>query len=534
MDLKQFVILPVLGLKNDVPPDSSAMMVPVGDNVVKSHCVDGRNVDFSRVNQSCSKSFGRSKWSNTATADATQCLGIFELYDGTNRVVWTFMGDNSSKGRIFRYDGSRDPVRISNVVGHSGAIEWAYNSDDYYSVIRYGDYMVFADNLEHTPYCADHNDTALIKLISSGTEYKFKYLESWQRRIVGAYSDQTNGDIEIRWSNSLPTPGSDCEFAAVNQLFIPNDDPITGIKRMGRNNCFIYCEDSINRLAYYPNYSAPFSIVTVVDNAGGTTNYSIIDIGNRHFFFNKDYGFCQFDGNNFSPISDNIEQTIASMKSTTYKQIVGAPFINKNEVGWTLALESESYPNALLFYNYVTGQWRRKDVSVRYLNPIRESIGSLWTDLAANGITTWDDISPETKWSDLFSVSDVMAFSNTDGHIYTNKTESDNGSDLDGYRVEPIFSLGYDKSIILELWFNLNNVGNYNIYVSHRSGNTVGECKADTWTQLNEVPCNDPANAVCYLDKTARYHQLKWGTDGANEPFSVGSIEIKYIVEGRY
>jgi hypothetical protein len=113
-------------------------------------------------------------------------------------------------GDVYRYDSSRDPQEVAD----AGATAFASDATDFYSFIKYGSYMVFADFAEHTPYCSDYNDANLLKLISGGTEFKFRYLESFARRIIGAYSDQTNGNIEIRWSNANPTPNTSCTFAA--------------------------------------------------------------------------------------------------------------------------------------------------------------------------------------------------------------------------------------------------------------------------------------------------------------------------------
>lgn len=530
-----FTIYPILGIKDDVPADDPSMLKMLGQGVAEAHCADGRNIDFSHKRRACSKSTGRAQWSNSATSTTTYCLGIFELYDGSNRELFIFMGDGSSNGRVFRYDGSRDPVRISDVAGHSGATEFASGIGNYYSAIRFGAYMVFADDGYHTPYCCDANDTVVDKLISSGTEFKFKYLASFQRRIIGAYSDQSNGDLDIRWSNLLPTPITDCSFAAANQIYVPNDDPIIGVKRMGRDQCFIYCEESINRFNYLGSYNTPFGINTVIDGTGGTGNFNIVDIGNTHFFFNKDYGFCAFDGSNFVPVSDDIEETISTIPYTSYDSIIGCHMPYNNEIAWIAPVDGETSPNTILFYNYKQKIWRRKDVALRFIYPFQSQTSLTWSGLYALGYTTWEDFG-DARWIELISGIDTLGMSNTDGHFYYDGTSSDNGSDFDGYRIEPIldFGLPEDKSLLLEIWFNIENSGNFSLYCYHRSGNTVGECKRANWTALSEVPCNSPANAVTYLAEVGRYHQIKWGTDGAGEAFSIHSIQFKYVRQGRY
>lgn len=532
--MRIYTIYPILGVKNDVPPDDMAMYKPIGENAAFTHCVDGRNFDTIRKRNACNKTTGKAQWSNSATATTQSCLGLFELSASGNKTVWSFMTDGTSNGRVFRYDSSRDPVRISDVAGHSGAVEFKASTLYPYSIIRFGDHMVFTDFGEHTPYCADFNDTVLTKLISSGTEYKFRYLESFQNYILGAYSDQSNGELELRWSGVLPVPGTSCVFASGDALYVPTDDPITGAKRLGRSNCFVYCEQAINRLDYYGNWNTPFGFSTPITGIGTTNHDSIVNAGNLQYFYSADWGFCSFDGRTVTPIADGINEWASGVAYSYYTMIVGTHWPEKGEIAWAVPLEASSTANAILFYNYRTGQWRRKDINCAYIRPMTWAESVTWQDLIDLGYTTWQDFG-NLRWIDLLNESREMFLSGSDGHLYYDGTEYDNGSDWDAYREEPIISFGAeDKSLILELWFNIVETGDYSIYVYYRGGDTVGECRSANWEALDEVSFNSPANAVCHLAKTNRYHQIKWGSDGGNEPFSVHSIQFKYEPEGRY
>lgn len=550
--MQSFIIKPILGLKTSVAPNDLSLFRELGPNIYAVHCVDGRNVDYSRTRNACSKSMGVSTWSNSATATTGYCLGIYELYDNANRTYWIFYGDNSSLGRIYRYNGSRDPVRISDVVGHGGAIEFAYNVMDFYSVIRYGSHLVLSDNAEHTPYCADFNDTALVKLISSEREVTPKYLESWQRRIFGAnVTDLTNGDVSIVWSNTNPVPGTTCNFGTAgdppaNHLFIPNDDVITGIKALGRNACFVYSENSIHRIDYFGNYATPFGLMNVDSKQGATNHHSIVDAGGIHYFFNKNYGFCEFDGQRITPISYDIEDLVVTIRQTLYPHIIGAFVSNKNKIAWAVPLEGADAPNAILYYDLWNKIWEREDKVAHYIIPT-----TFGTNLTMNvfindlGYATMADAG-NLRMMDIITDTPETSLSNTDGKFYfSGGGADDSNSDTvpitgeglwDGYRIEPImdFNRPNDMDLLLEIWFDLHAVGNYSLYCHYRGGSTVGECLASSWKILDEVSCNSPSNAVVRLAETNRYHQIKWGADADNEPFSVSQIEFKYVPEGRY
>jgi hypothetical protein len=139
------------------------------------------------------------------------------------------------------------------------------------------------------------------------------------------------------------------------------------------------------------------------------------------------------------------------------------------------------------------------------------------------------------RWGDLVSSLPYLISANSDGHVYTETGESDAGSALDGYRVEPILSLGEtQRALLLEIWFGLSAIGNYKLYVYYRGADTAAACESQPWTSIDEVSVNSPSNAVCYTAQNNRFHQIKWGTDSASEPFSVNAITFRYAEQGDY
>jgi hypothetical protein len=300
----------------------------------------------------------------------------------------------------------------------------------------------------------------------------------------------------------------------------------------------LYGEDSIDSIDYYANYTTPFAINNRVANHGAAGHHSIVDAG-IHYFYNRHYGFVGYGGGSEFPyggvpISYNIEDLIAGINPLYYSRIVGKFIPITKECVWAVPLEGESTPNAILKYNLITKQWAIKRISLRYLDYWILDSTVVWNDLAGLGYTYWTDFGL-LRWSDFISANPYTVYGITDGHIYINSGESDAGAAWEGYRTEPIIHLGETpRSLLLEIWFGLAAVGNYSLYVYYRGGDTIGECESSAWVALNEVSCDSPNNAVCYLDKNNRYHQIKWGTDAANESFSVSTITFKYVPQGNY
>jgi len=537
--MESFKIIPILGRKTDVMPDDESMFQFINERSALTHDAGGVNYDITEKANACSKSKGYEQWSNSATGQATKCLGLYELVDGSTR-DHIFI-DN---GKCYIFDSSLDPAAVED----GSSTTFATGNTDLYSFCTVGQYMVFADRAEHAPMKWKHGDATLSNLMfdgnsgGSGTEYKFRYVVPFQRRVVGLYSDQTNGDIDVRWSSSWPgTAITALNYPAANQLYIPNDDPITGGALMGHDRMYIYCENSIQQLVYYADYSAPFRCYTAVQKQGAENHHSIVNLGDRHYLFNRNYGFCEYRGGSTFPyggksLSDPIEDLIQGMNADYYNLIVGCFVPLTKEICWTVPLENSSTPNYLLFYNIETKQWRLEDKSMRYVDEWRLVNNFTWNNLIteAGGTGLWTDGGVSSRsWAYYSSHKQRLVYANTNGHLYNRDGNDIDGANLDAYRIEPAMDFGhiFNHKTLLEIWFGIALSGDYSIDVHHRSGDTMGELIAASWTSLGSVSCNDNERPVLHCDKTARYHQIKWGTDLKDERFRVTDIVFKYKIQ---
>jgi len=532
MAMDSFIIRPLLGLKNDVPQNDRALF-SYRDNGAWTYAVDGENFDLNRKRHACSKSYGYVLWSNTANAQATKTLGLFELYDSPTAKRDYIICDN---GKVYVYDGSKDPVDVS------GAVTLATGQEDIYSMVKVGKHVVIADRAETTPYCWKNGDAAISKAISAGTEFKFRYLLYWSSHLIGLYSDQANGNIDVRWTAVLPVPGTTCEFAAANQLYVPTGDPIMGAASMGYSRAFIYCENSITQIVYMADYDTPFYLQTVVTNQGCGAPHSIVSAGNVHYLFNKNLGFCRYDGgtefpSGGAPISYDIENHIQNIAATAWDKIVGKyiPFMRK--IAWLVPSSSASAPDKIFFYDPLFGNWTVESIAARYIDVWQlstyTSVQTLATLLGAN-IT---DLDPYNKSFGYYNTgADKLVLSNTNGHTYYHGSDAHNATDYTGFRVEPILDFGDQKTFkkLKEIWFQFTTSANFNIQLLWRGGNTVGEVIGASWEPIGVLSHNSPRNPMVWLDKVARLHQLKWQSTSQNEAFGVSQIVFKYTKETEF
>ena len=534
--MQVLTLKPILGLKTDVAQNDLTLFQWVKENEVLTHAIDLDHMDFIRNENACSKALGKYLWSNSAIGSATGCNALFELDDGTN-IDHIFL----DHGKFYYYDSSKDPQNIDAAT----PVTFNTTAPSLYSLIQFSDYVVIADGLR-TPYKWKHGDANLTKLILSGTEYVFKYLIEFQRRIIGAYSDQTNGDIEIRWTDALPTIAS-LDFDSANQLYKPlESDPITGISKMGANAAYLYGEESICRIDYYPGSSIPFGITQTVMGHGSINHHSIVNDGFANYFFDKNYGFIKYQGEyeikKENIISRSIQPIIETISSNYQNRIIGTVLPFSHEICWAVPADSSVTNNKLLFYNTRTGQWRQQSFAARYIDFWTPYTSYTWTNLNT-AYSTWSAASSAIgSWGAVTRQLPALVFGITDGHLYNNTGETNLGVPLQSYRMEPILDFGYpDKQKrVLEVWFDsLETSGSISsLIVYWRTGDTLNELLNASWEALTPLYLGidlDHSDAVQYMDKTGKFHQFYWGNFFYNmSKYSINSIRIKYQIQGTY
>ena len=507
--MKYLTIKPILGLKNNCAPDSIDMYKALDERgqAIATHAAGGQNVEFTRERMSTNKAYGYAMWNKDLIPTPSLCMGLKEIFNGTLRDLIIF-----DHGKVYYYDVDKDPAEILA----DPVVLFATGATDIYSLIAFGGYIIWADRAEHTPYKWTNGDANSSKLITTGTEYLFRYLTHIANRIIGAYTTEaTAPDLSIRWTDALTGLGT-VDFKAANQIYKPEgDESITGVGRLGNDLGYIFSEKDITRLEYYPSHSPVFEAICAIRGVGTNAPHSIASDGQNLYFFDPQRGFVEYNGaSNYNVISTAIEETIAGIDITYANLIIGKsiPSATGNKLIWTIPAAGSATPDKLITYDPTTKQW---------------------TPLGTEVVRAMD------HWQLPSSTERSFVFANTDGKLYERTGETANALALAGDRIEPVLPLQPPEAQkrLLEIWFSINNrhavgTGTY-IHVWHRGGDTVGELENTAWgTAIGTIDMEDPAKPVIYTDKTFRLHQLKWGTDAKDEYFSVGEIRVGYTQQG--
>jgi len=490
------------------------------------------------------KAYGTKEWSGIITG---QPKGLFELDPGTEKdyLVWAvslgyFSGVWIPKieYKIYYINETLTGTEITPT-----GVDFATDYDDLVCAIRVGDYVVFTDRGTTTPYKWKHGDAACTKLInpsgtSGYTEYTFRYLIYFMERIIGLYTNETNGDISIRWTDPIPDLSGDVEFPTSNQLFIPNDDPIIGVSQIGYDRIFVHCRNSIHQLIHYTDYDAPFRIHTVNTKFGGF-HHSIVSTGDANYFYVKELGFVRFDGTGITVISEDIENYLyAQIDPELAQRITGAYLGYNNIVVWAFPSSLYPAPWNLLTYNLSSQQWDLERIGVfgYVIDEWKCTEGYTFTQLAAaltGGL--WSAVFSYTPWTYYIDERERLIIG-TDNYVLYQTGDSAYNTSIFAYRYEPIMDFGeaWKRDLLKEIWFSFTYSGNWTITVSHRSGNTIGELLNSTMVSIGTLSCNSLYDPVVRCNKPGRFHQILYSHLVDDQRVQIEKITFRYETQSEH
>ena len=522
----ELTILPRGGLNTKAHQADSSLMrvvdqreIPNGIAMsVETHDVGGYNWDNNEVIGEVKKCDGELKFTTEtfSTAGTTQALDL--LYDGTNR---NMIGVRN--GKFYKVDSD---YGVTNIDASSPV---TFHTDMPITLLQYGAYIIIA-SLSLTPYKWMHGDANLTKLILAGgaTEYKFRYMEQFKNCVIGAYSDQTNGNIDIRWSDPL-TAFATFSFPAANQLYKPdNDIGITGIKRLGNVACLVYGDNSIYSMDYYPDYTPIFGLTEQITGVGPRYGWSIVDTGKSHLFFDENKGFVQYaGGRQYEVVSEAIEPLLTTMQQSYYKLIQGTTVHYTDEVAWCVPLDYATSNTAVLYYNTNTKQWRRENRAADIIAYKNYLTVFTWTEFVRYNGTTWP--TDNRTWNQSIAGTGKVYYAKSDGYVYEIYGSQWNTVGYSAYRIEPIISAPDPTRYKRAQEFHLlgTREGAWSVDVYWRGGDTEQETLASTWELLGSTTQATTSSQVIYFDKEKKYHQFKYGTDLKDEPFTVNKVIVK-------
>lgn len=521
-------VFPLGGINKSIDPSYPGLSKPMDDSGTRfvTQAVDGSNWTTDDTEGICEKSDGYTAYTDAALSTGDIVQEMMVLNDGTNINL------------IAAYKGKLYTITAETQTNIDAASPVTFDTGVKLCMIQYGAYVVVS-SISVTPYKWKHGDTNLTKLILSGTEYKFKYMEQFHNHIIGAYSDQTNGSIDIRYTDALPTMAS-LSFPAANQLYKPdNDIGITGIKRLGNIACLIYGENSIYSLEYFQDYNPVFACIPQVTGVGTSSHWSIVDLGDSHAFYDKSRGFVRYyGGKQFEVISEPIDSVLSTIKQSKMRLIHGMLSKITDEIIWVVPSQNSNIPQIWCRYNLKSKKWHleeRQATSITYQEQSMTQSTITWQEFAnyyGGADAIWSNCGTDIWTTAATQSLNTILFGNSTGYVYQITGDTANATDFAAWRTEPVMWQPDPRRYkrIQQLEVVGPETGEFSLDFYWRGGDTQQALKASVWESIGSVSLASTADPVLYLDKTNRFHQFKWGTDLKSEHFKVNQIKIKGLI----
>lgn len=219
--------------------------------------------------------------------------------------------------------------------------------------------------------------------ISAGGGTTYTNMAMW-----AAFGDPTAAGA---WNNSLPGKG--------NNLVAPTMEQIQSCEFV-KDRLVVYFERSTYEFAYTGNYANPFQWNLLNTELGTESTFSTVPFDKQCLTVGN-VGIHACNAQNVQRIDNKIPYSVWDIRSGSnqVERVYGIRDYYAEQVYWTFPntdadKNSQTYPNKILAYNYITGSWAEFDDSITAFGYFYESSFSAITWNSTS--ITWDN--SEVTW----------------------------------------------------------------------------------------------------------------------------------------
>ena len=335
------------------------------------------------------------------------------------------------------------------------------------------------------------------------------------------------------WHNNEDGSGL-CGYVDVNDI----DGKIMTMKRIG-DILAIYKEGGIVAVTYSGGDTV-FSKELITTAAGLISPTAIVVLPHAHIFAGKD-NIYQFDGNTVVPIGDPIRNYYLREVKRKDK-IIG--FYNQSTKDVIFAyIDSTGGENRAkaLVYNTQLNVWSVRDIGMTAIGDYTE-ITSLIIDEVQNTYNS-QEMQQTVIDGDNDSTETIIVAGDASGKLYKFDGYDDSRGDYDGYVITKTHHMNEPGKIkrLLRIQFHVETQGDYDMYVQVRpSWSSETPLEQIDWESLpsyslrfrNTGTEKQVTPPYVDLDLSARYFQIKFGTEHNNEYFKVLGYTLYYQLRG--
>ena len=294
-----------------------------------------------------------------------------------------------------------------------------------------------------------------------------------------------------------------------------------------KNYLIVYKERSIHILSYSGG-DVVFSKEPAIMEVGLIAPGAIANLGIQHVFIGNDDIYA-YDLVQPKKIGTKIAKDFFRLLDPSYKTNIVSS-INKQDTEILFAftsINSTSHTNDMaLVINYQTGAWSIRELPMTSFGEWTVSADAVWND----DEETWDE--DNTMWDDSKNSTNapVSLCGDASGYVYKMEGNSKDGSDLSCYAVGPLLDLEDSEHLkrLKRIQFQISREGDYYLDVYIGTADNVED--PIVWYGPYQMSLDSTSYPWIDPDLSARYFQIKLGTDKMNEPFELSGMVLYYDV----
>jgi len=363
-----------------------------------------------------------------------------------------------------------------------------------------------------------------------GTPPKAKYMVAYGSYLVLAYVDDGayTRTMRVQWCDT-----GDCESwtlgtgvgnaGAIDLLEDGND--ITGLNIFGNYLC-VHKEGCIY-LGYLVTTANVFQFDRKATGVGTICNNTIQNIGDSTQIFLARDGIRIFNGISAplitSPISDELRESMNPKYIHKCWSIV-VPELNEYWVG--IAIGSQTSPDTVYKYNYVTGQcYKDLRAGVTAIGVFQKTTGSTWD----NDSGTWDEATD--RWDDyaLSELNKTILLGDNLGNTtkVDNSVNNDNSIAITAFRDTKDFQVDGDKGRLAR-WLGMEIIAKGgSLTLSYSTNSGVNWITVETFALSSDFPSDDNP-VMAYFDVVSSKIRFRFENSVLGETFALKDFIISY------
>lgn len=352
---------------------------------------------------------------------------------------------------------------------------------------------------------------------------------------------EEGGDLypyRVRWSQwQNPRMWHNNDDGSGLSGYIDVDDTegrIVAIKRLG-DVLYVYKERSIIAITYTGSEDTTFSKEVVTTKAGLIAPEAIIELPHMHLFVGQDNVYI-FDGNTCTPIGDPVKDWVyQNIKPDSADKIFG--YYNEESGDATFSfystINTEDNCDKAMIYNVSQRVWSTREM---YMTAIGQY--SIKRDKIIDSVNTpYDEMNTSIIDSALYLKEKIVTIiGDENGNVYYLEGYNDTRRDYEGYVISKTHHMDAPDRIkrLMRIQFHIETSGDYNLYCQVGTGWNA-ETSQIKWTDKLYMNLKEPNPWYNHhiapfvdVDLSARYFQVRFGTDYNGEPFKILGYTLFY------